>query len=367
MSRRHWMALAALALLWTAAANASIWHQAGATSPVQTTAVDSKDGAIRVNPPAEMAIRVGQSRRVTWMVTGTTRPVHLRLRNNRPDIGTILGGDVKLVTTSGGKVNKVTLTVTGVSPGNLEIELLDMDWESDHSAREQQIASAFRTELARIADRLEAAARDVPLIHPRSSSLPPAVRGQDVLLLFDQTERDVRNSLPYRELAPFRDAVAEMLDGARGEIREEMAPGRRAAADFAIVLVRSGGGAAQSSPIAVEEFRTLVAGIAAFFRRTSEASPLAELCILTTPENEANVLLYPRSFPSDQQNVRTASRKTLYLGRYAFEVSKPNFGTSKGYVNLLLDPQRVVECELSRTVAVIQACRLIAGTIGRCP
>jgi hypothetical protein len=361
MGRRRWLALVMAVLLWSTVADASIWPH-WRRKPAKP-AVDPRPAAaganhrVQVRRPPEMAIGVGQSQRFTWTVTGTTKPVRMYFDNKSPEIGTLRGGNRRVVTTSGGEANTVTLTVTGLSPGVLEIDVVDTDWQSDQSERAQQIVETFRIELQRIADQIEADAGKVPVIDAGSFS---GVGSESAILLLDRAERDLRISLPYRELAPFRDAVAELMREARNKIREGSIPKGMSSLTPAILLIRSGG-STQSDLTEIDVFRTVVAGVASFFRRTSENSPLAELCFVSVPERGANVLLYPKSFPSDQQKVSTDSRKTMYLGRYVIEASKPGSTTTKGDLMLLLDQQRVVECVLS------QNCRMIGGPVGRCP
>jgi hypothetical protein len=315
---------------------------------------------IQVSGPRVAAIAQGQPTQLLWRVTGTTRPVRLSLHNKRPEVATLQGGDTQIVTTSGGTVNTVYVSVTGVSTDDVDIEaqVLD-DLQTEAEKRPQQIARAFQTALKSIADKLEAEARDVPVLDSGSSQTR-VVRRDDVILLLDHAEQEARKTLPYRELAPFRDAVAELMREAKNEIEKRTVESRRAADGAAIVLVRS---KVSSSSATIEEnvFRSLIGGLVGFFRNASETSPVDTFCFLSKPELGATIILYPPSLPSDRSSLRTASKVTLYLGRYAVEINQKK----GGYLNLLLDPQRVVECSQPRDDANTQSCRMISGT--KCP
>jgi hypothetical protein len=381
MSRRRCTAFVVMLLLSASLADASIWpkrwRRRPSTTPGQTTPADPgpnaqgpaqamntvagrKNGA-HIKGPSGVVIARGQTQQLTWSVTNTTKPLRLSVSNCCPWIAKVNGGDRQIVTTSGGDPNIVTLTVTGYSPGELKVDVVEVDDSVPESDRAREIASLFRTKLRWVADRLEAAAREVPVNYPRSS-LPPSVRREDVLQLLARVKADVLEALPYDELAPFRDAVDARLAQAAAEVGLPRRVGA-AGGQTAILLVQQD----RTPPGRVEEqlFRSIVNRLVGFFRNTSETSPGDTVCFLTTPEYGANILLYPESFPSDRWNVPTASRKWLYLGRYVFEITKKNYVKGLGSMDLLLDTQRVIECRLSRTAAA--QCAAVVGTIGRCP
>jgi hypothetical protein len=376
MSGRLWAAVAAMVLLSTAA-DASEWRpwrrrtnaQPGVTDPAKRDP-KTQDGArdpnrnrprnpnVRVVRPKPVSVAVGKSEKVTWAVTGTTDPVRLTFRNFRPEIGSI---KEDVVTTSGGTPNVATVWVTGRSPGMVDIDVVEVDGAPEEAdpERTQQIAHAFRTELLRIADSLQNQAKEIVV-----SRSPRTVSRKDAIRLFNDAEDDIRRSLPYRELAPFRDAVAELMIEVRQALLKPAVTLQGLASNPDILLVQSG---RRNQRVEESTFRALVNGVAAILRGLGGNSPADTVCILTTPEAGANVVFSPPSFRSDRTEVFSNSRKMMYLGRYHYEITRSNYVKSDGYVNLLLDPQRVVECTLPRTASASRGCRPITGSLDRCP
>ena len=314
---------------------------------------------IEVHAPRATVIGRGESARLTWTVTGTTSPVRLKLYNRRTDIAVLSGGSTMIVTTSGGAANRANVLVTGVSPGTMDIDVEIVTGSPADVDHARKLQAAFKTGLRRVADDLDAAAAKVPVIAGRTRDAR-LVRTSDVFRVLDLAERQLAEVLPYQEFAPYRDYIAELVRRAKEEV------GLRSATSYGsaygqIVVVRNEG---PMIPGTIEErlFQMIVVSLSGFFRHSSELSPVDTVCVVTSPDNGANVVLYPPSLPSDRRGLRTASRVTLYLGRYAVEIND----RKAGFVNVLLDPQRVVECSL-RTAADAQACRPISGTLQRCP
>ncbi|UCE41432.1 MAG: RHS repeat protein [Candidatus Aminicenantes bacterium] len=74
------------------------------------------------------ALRRGQSTTMRLWIEGTQEPVSLEITNQTPGIISIAGGDVQIVSTSGGNPNSLERTVQGISPGDFQIDYaLDMD------------------------------------------------------------------------------------------------------------------------------------------------------------------------------------------------------------------------------------------------
>jgi hypothetical protein len=304
-----------------------------------------------VKPPPSTKIARGESRLLTWTIGGTTIPIRLRLRNKRPDIARLQGSQTQIVTTSGGATNSVGVYVTGSNPGDADIEVTVVD----DSAHAREVESALRAALTSIADKLETRAKEIPIVREGPSE-QPMVRRDDAFRLLNGTQEDVMKALPDEELAPFRDAVAELIREAKNVIDNEAPQSNGAVrANSAFVL-------ASSATVKESLFRSVVQRVVDFLQRASETSPVDTLCVLSSPENGADIVLYPPSVPSDRRGLRTASRVTLYLGRYAVEINQ----RKRGYVNLLLDPQRVVECALPGADGT-QACRPVSGTLDKCP
>ncbi|MGZ5445241.1 MAG: hypothetical protein ACXW5U_25505 [Thermoanaerobaculia bacterium] len=303
---------------------------------------------IRIRREVARQLTAGATVTITWIVTGTSEPVLLRLWNSDPSVATLVGGDVQTVTTSGGAPNTVSRGVTTIRPGQFDVQAEIVDGPSspkdDHRA--STIASAYRRELTRIATELEVRARELPA---RRKTL----RGRDVVRVIDRTQRDVRKTLDYPELAAFHDALAEAFDDARAE----------AMAERAIALVAK----KPDSRMPEEDARSLLQRLGDLLRNAARTSPFARVCILTTPESGAAALLYPQSFPSRKQQVTTASWLTLYVGSYAYEITRRGYVTSKGTVNLLLNSERILECPLRRGDDDAQSCRYLAGEHEGCP
>src|SRR5213592_3258791 len=99
MRTRSWIAL--LGMAWVCA-------NASGEQPSAPVHVNQNGGARRV--------RVGETKLLTWTVTGTTKPMPVRLSNQRPDIGSLEGGDEQTAMSSGGKRNTVKKSFTGLAP-----------------------------------------------------------------------------------------------------------------------------------------------------------------------------------------------------------------------------------------------------------
>jgi hypothetical protein len=161
--------------------------------------------------------------------------------------------------------------------------------------------------------------------------------------------------LPFEELTAFRDAVAEEIRKAREQIDAATVARQRAAND--IFLVQSG--TRRGTRVESDAGRSILRRIADFLFVSSDLSPKGTICVLTVPENGASVSFYPRSAPHDRQSITSASRLTLWLGRYVYEISRSNYAPTNGEVDLLLNVQRVLECPLSKS----KGCSLLGGSV----
>ncbi|MCU1230109.1 MAG: hypothetical protein JWO97_2993 [Acidobacteria bacterium] len=299
--------------------------------------VEAQQGKARSRPKVtqKLVSRVlepGDTTVVEWQVNGT-EPVHVHLHNNNKAAGTMEGGDDQVVVSSGGTPNVVRRVVTARAPGVFQIEA---EAESDGDARAVEIAAAFRRELRRIAEDVRAARRHTP---QRQSA-------QFVLQVIDHTEGDVARSLPYRELAPFRDALAAFLT----ELRAEIVAAQPRASLNGIVLVADR-----------TDEASWLDRLAEWLFDASDKSTIGTLCIRTTPVSQASLKFYPKSFPSDVTPVTSASLLTLYLGRYVYEIERGGYLSSKSEIDLLLGAQRTVTCALRTRDSDPHACRLLSG------
>jgi hypothetical protein len=281
---------------------------------------------------------------VTWTITGTTLPVRARLHNRNPGAVDVKGGDDQYVTSSGGTPNVVTREVTARSAGvfAVDVSVDDHEW----------IAAAYRSELRRIAAKIQASTKSLGRGRP--------IRADDVSAVLDDTVADVDRSLPFEELAAFRDAVREYVDDLREELdAKTMASGADTAA-ILLVAQRSFDGSVPA-PAA----RSLLTRLHDFIFRASAVEPLTEICAVTLPVNGATLLLYPKSAPNTTERM-TATRFPVYVGLYTWEIRKmTGYLASKGTVNFLTDPDRVVECTLRRSPSDANACDLVMGNLSQ--
>ena len=285
-------------------------------------------------------IGVGQTAKLTWTVVGTTEPVRLRLVNNNRGVARLSGGDVRVVTTSGGDPNTVSVTARGLQQGTFDVRAEFADPRERQMAETEprdevksrnprthaRIVAAFAPTLNRIADEIEKGANDLGVRAGR-------VRVNDVLEILDRAEDDLRRSLPQREMAPFRDAVAAFLDGIRRDIH---AAASEARSGGGIMLIAS----AERKEIAEVTARSLLSVVRDFFRGNAGKEPLIEICIQTSPKSGATVTLSPKSFKATE-SVTSTSLMTLYVGLYTYTVSRSRM-VNEGEVNLLTTPYRLV-------------------------
>jgi len=300
--------------------------------------VDAQQGKTRPRPkvtqkPLSEALQPGETTVVEWQITGTTEPVPVRLRTNNKASGRMKGGDDQVVVSSGGTPNVVRRVVTARAPGVFQIEA---EVESDGDATADEIAAAFRRELRRIADDVRVAQRHMPRQRPALF----------VLQVIDHTEADVARSLPYRELAPFRDALAAFI----AELRAEIAAARPRASLNGIVLVADR-----------TDEASWLDRLAYWLFDASDKSTTGTLCIRTTPVSQASLKFYPKSFPSDVTPVTSTSLLKLYLGHYVYEIERAGYLPSKSEIDLLFGAQRIVNCALRTRNSDPQACQLLSG------
>lgn len=303
-------------------------------------------------------LRSGQSMPVTWTVTGTDRPVRLRIRNSRPAVAMIQGMDGQTVTTSGGTPNAVTRTVTGLAAGHFPLRA-EVE-ESSAPARGEEylglLVQAFQRELTRIAGDLGERVRSLPT--PEGGRL---YRTADVLALIDATERDLLASLPYPELAAFRDAAAERFAELRARL-DALAP-----AQAALPGLRKASWQ-QSAPehVATSEARPLLDRLVDFLTDSARA-PLRTLCVISAPEDQADFRIFPESFPTDERQTSTdAVISNLLVGKYRYRIRKQGFQEASFTLDLIRETQPVLECRLAREPGQAVPCRSLAGSLDRC-
>ncbi len=350
-----------------------------------TSTVAEKQETLTIVASQETSnIGVGDNLKFTWTVRGTRRRVKLKITNKNPAVARLNGGNVQTVTTSGGEPNTVSVTARGRQAGVFEVKAEFADQrdrrlagttagrgESPESGTagtgrpsigrppigtppigtppvttptttepeppnrkvHERIVKAFAPALNRIASRTAEAARRLRVRQGR-------VRVDDVLEIVDDAEKELREALPQRELEPFRDAAAEFLDRIRRDVQAAASEARFASG---IVLVAS----APRKEIEESAARSLLSEVVDFFRGAANTSPLTRICVKTDPVNGATVKLSPRSFQK-WQGVKSTSPITLYVGLYRYEVTRRGYLASKGEVNLLTNPDRLLILPLRR-------------------
>ncbi len=308
---------------------------------------------------------------ITWTVAGTDKPVWLDLRNLTPWLADLAEGNQQRALTSGGAVNAVTreLTTHG-APGHVRLTswVADGPPESRESsrtgeepsspgdlARRALVEQMFQLGLKAAAARFEAAVRELPTV--RGEQL---YRREDVSRLLESTRDDLLRNLPAPELAAFRDSVEDFFDEAlRGlptQTSRSQGPGIRFAA------FQTGA----SAHVEKSTVDRIIAEIRKLFA-LSEGPLMRRLCVRSTPD-QATARLYPQSFPSDSRITSTVSIVTLAIGKYMYEISKDGFKTIAYSVDLVWDPQPVLDCSLIRLRKAGDAtpCRLLPAA-KECP
>lgn len=317
---------------------------------------------IRVHPPKfPRVIGKGQSAPLTGEVTGTTAPVRIRIKNTRPEIGRLEGGDDQVVVTSGGTPNIWTRSLTGVAEGTFAIDAEAAEPKNGSGTPPEVIAAEFQRTLSRVAAALENAIEALP-VHDPPGRRGPVLWRSDVLDLIRKTREDLRTALPYPELTAFHDAVAELVRTTEREVNAAIVGNvpREYAGSIFLAQTR-GEPVVKAGPV-----KKVLYYFASVFGGVSKTSPLGTICILTRPQAGASVMLHPASDSTEPQEITSASQLTLYLGRYKYLVTKHPYPASTGYVDLLLNPQRVLECPVRRTTTDSQACRLLSRSVEPC-
>jgi hypothetical protein len=302
-----------------------------------------------VKPPSGMHVDRGKPVKLTWTITGTTQPVRVRVHNKNPKAVNVPGGDDQYVTSSGGTPNVVTREVVVLGTGVFQIDATVDERDA--------IAKIYRAELRRIAAETKAAARQLKA-GPRGRRIPTA----RVLAVLDEAVNDVERSLPFEELPAFRDAVRERADELRREILAASTFASRSdTAAIQLVAQRSG----ESVPVAA---RSWLNRFADYLFGAGEVELWSDICVVTLPADGAPFYLYPKSAPNEDSH-RSRTRFPIAVGLYTMEIlNMTGYIQSKGTVNFLDDPNRIVECTLRSRPGDLHHCDLIEGNPKkRCP
>jgi hypothetical protein len=304
-------------------------------------------------------MRPGQSAPVTWTVTGTDEPVRLRIRNLGPAVATVEGGDAQTVVTSGGKPNVVTRTVTALAVGRFSVRA-ELEEGSAPSRSDEYLGllvQAFQAELKRIAGDFAERVRSLPTA--RGGSL---YRTADVLSALDATERDLLAALPYPELAAFRDAASERFSELRATIAG-LPP-----AQAALPGIRKASWQQPASGhVEKKKAEPLLKSLLAFLTGSASRAPLRTLCVISTPEEQAEFRIFPESFPADERQTSTnAVISNLFVGKYRYRIRKQGFQAASFTLDLIRETQPVLECRLARESGQPVPCRSLARSVDLC-
>src|SRR5256885_331903 len=215
--------------------------------------------AIGVTASVVGNIRPGQTATITWTVSGTREPVRLYLKTTNTESGLLEGGNVQTATTSGGRKNVVSRRVTGLAPGSFNV-VVEVDAEHE-TLNPDVLAANLRRELLRIASQTKKASRRL-----EGSFVPTA----DVIALLDQAHDDLDRSLPYVELAAFRDAAAELVNELHQKAIEKSVASRQEYG--AVFLVRYD--APPTGRMSAKEAHSLLARFTDWLTNAARVSPL---------------------------------------------------------------------------------------------
>jgi hypothetical protein len=294
--------------------------------------------SVRVTQSIVGVIGVGQTATMTWTITGTTRPVRLRLTNTHPETATLEGGNIQTVTSSGGAKNLVSRKVTGLTQGQFNVEVEVAGIRDDPEV----VANAFRRELRRIAAETKAEAKRLPVQRDGGQR---TIATTDMLALIDRAQQDVVKSLPFDDLAALRDAVSAFLAELRRDV-EKMTVARRRASAILLVQDRP---ASAPPRLREKDARSTITRLIDFLSDLSGEPPLRTICVVSMPESGAVVAVYPASFPNGGDKVTSTAPMTLYIGQYLYEVTRNGYPAFKGTLDLLTKPGDMLECSLSTT------------------
>jgi hypothetical protein len=283
-------------------------------------------------------IGVGQTATITWTITGTVKPVRLQLTNPYPETATLERGNIQTATSSGGTKNVVSRQVTGLSQGQFNVEVEVAGTREDPKV----IATAFRRELRRIAAETKKAAKRLPV---RRDGSQRTIAAGDVLALIDRAQQDINRSLPFDDLAAFRDGVADFAAG----LRREMETKTLARVRMRSILLVQNRPASPPPRLREKDARSIIARWIDFLSGSSSKPPLRTICVVSTPASGAVVSVFPASFPTGGEKVTSTAPMTLYLGRYLYEVKRKGYSDFKGSLDLLTTQDNVLQCSLSTT------------------
>ncbi|HVR98925.1 MAG TPA: hypothetical protein VMW27_20060, partial [Thermoanaerobaculia bacterium] len=155
----------------------------------------------------------------------------------------------------------------------------------------------------------------------------PSYPAQAVETLIATTETRILDALGYPELAGLKDYAEEKLRKARGRLeaseRIAMSPHGPAALVFASLKPP----VEDRSVLPKDTVDTVLEEVASLIRRliaTTQKKPmLVSLCVLSEPEDRAQFVMHPSSYPDGRHEVVTqGTLLNVYPGLYVYQLEK---------------------------------------------
>ncbi len=180
--------------------------------------------------------------------------------------------------------------------------------------------------------------------------------------LLEKTRTEIETSLPYPELAAFRDSVAELIEQARRKIEE--AEQKEAHRVYP----------AAQEPCPPKTYSACQRGkalevVTSFLFEIRQEKLARNLRIRTTPVPGASFRIFPKSYPSDVRSTATnSSLCNLPLGRYVYEVRRTDYSDILGFtVDLTRETRQVLDCSLQGRGRAAVPCSFSSGAAEDCP
>jgi hypothetical protein len=322
--------------------------------------------SVQITPTYPPSIPLGQPFDFRLTAEGTTEPVEVRMTNPTPQILRLAGGDSQVIRTSGGTTNTAFGHGTTLQPGRLHLTYsYPANPALDHSGKAlEMLTPLFQREVKRIAQDL---ARQAGSLSTAAGPQSPTYEASKVAALLVASQDDLHSSLPYPELAPFRDYADNLFTKAREELgldQKTAMPRAGAVRLAAWTGDDSRPGGRVSKPAADGILRWL----AEVLTHLGDRRMTRRLRVQSQPAGAA-FSMHPPSYPVFEIPLRTNSSQChVPLGRYQYEIKMDRFLPITGTVDVIADEQEVFDCSLKPTgTRTVPPCTLVAGTAEDCP
>lgn len=205
------------------------------------------------------------------------------------------------------------------------------------------------------------------------NGFPEGVSLAIVTALLDHIERELLTALPFPEFAAMQDSVRDRFRKAREMLRQGTAGRAALRSPSLTVPVALGLGHSilaepvfarfASEPDISSGVDSIIALLDLLIKRFENNDTEIHLCVRTTPEQKAAVVLYPLSYTEDKNLTRSNDTLPLRRGLYAYAVTLSGyetlecpFGQSEDCrLDLLSRDRPLVECTLSKSKNVPEA------------